>query len=100
MLIEFFLLGEAGGIDGFEAGERLARVLEALGDGLVGEVAEAVIVARVADLGGELGRVLKGVFPFVVEEASQVGAAGCESGIWIGGLSDIGQQKKTGEGCE
>ena len=73
-VIELLLLGKSGGVDGFEAAQRLARVLEIVGDRLVGKIAEPIVVAVVADLGGEFGLSAQRVFPLVGEQAIEFGA--------------------------
>ena len=40
-VVEFFLLGESGDVDGLEARQRLASVFEIVGNGLVGKIARA-----------------------------------------------------------
>ena len=51
-VVEPFLLRKSGDIDGLEARQRLTSVLEIVGDCLIGEIAQPVVVAIVSNLGG------------------------------------------------
>ena len=51
-VIELFLLRKSGDVDGFEARQCLAGVFEVVGNRLVREIAQPVVVAIVSDLGG------------------------------------------------
>jgi hypothetical protein len=57
----------------------LPVVLYVIGDGLVGEIGEAIVVTIVANVGGEFWRSAHGVLPFVVEETIEVGAASLQA---------------------
>src|SRR5207302_7219053 len=66
------------GVDGLEPRHKLAIVLEIFGDVLLGEVAQPVVVALVAQDRGELRAVLEVVFPLLGEEVGELLAAGVE----------------------
>ncbi len=71
LLAQPLLLGEAAGVDGLEAGEEaFGLLLLQLGVGQRG-VAEAVVVAVVADDGGGLRRILEVVLPLLRQQAVQ-----------------------------
>ena len=53
-VVELFLLGESGDVDGLEARQRVASVFEILGNRLVRKIAQPIVVAIVANLGGKL----------------------------------------------
>ncbi len=78
-VIESLLLGKSGDVDRLKACQGLPVVLYVVGDGLVGKIGEAIVVAVVANVGGELGRSAHGVLPLFVEETIEVGAAGVQA---------------------
>ena len=77
-LVERLLLGKTAGVDGLEPRHKLPIVLEIFRDVLLGEVAQPVVVALVAEDRGELRAVLEVVFPLLGEEVSELLAAGVE----------------------
>ena len=89
VLAGLFLIGESRGIDGGEAQQKSLLAGQLVVDGLHGVVGDLVVVALVADGGGELGIVLEVVLPVVVEEVVEGLAAvfkrGLSSGLATGG---------------
>src|SRR5580700_532128 len=78
-VVEALLLRETGDVDGLEACERDTRVFEIVGEGLIGEIAKAIVVAIVSYLRGELGLSAQRVLPLLGKQAIEFGAAGIES---------------------
>ena len=75
-LVQRFLVGETGGIDGLEARQKLPRLLEVFLDGLVRVVGQFVVVALVAEDGRILGTCPHVVFPLLGKQAVQLLAPG------------------------
>ena len=77
-LVELFLLGKSGDVDGLKARQRLTRVFEIVGNGLVGKIAQPIVVTVVSDLSGEFGLRAQRVLPLLGQQAIEFGAAGFE----------------------
>ena len=66
-LIQFFLLGKTGGIDGIKARQPFANVLFLLLNMREGVIAPAIVITVVAQGSGRFGAFAHLVFPFVGE---------------------------------
>jgi len=77
-LIEFFLLGESGDIDSLKTRQRLTRVFEIVGDGLVRKIAQPIVVAIVSYLSGKFRLRAQRVLPLNGEQAIEFGASRVE----------------------
>ena len=73
-VVEFFLLRESGDVDGLETRQRLASVFEIVGNRLVGKIAQPVVVAIVANLGGEFRLSAQRVLPLIGEQTIEFGS--------------------------
>src|SRR5580704_3426259 len=66
--VEIFLLWKPSDVDGLKARERLPRVFEIIGNCLVGEIAQAIVVAIVSNLGGKFRLGAQRVLPLIGEQ--------------------------------
>ncbi len=94
-VVEPFLLGKSGDIDGLEASQRLTSVFEIVGNRLVRKIAQPIVVAIVSNLGGELGLGAQRVLPLIGEQTIEFGSPGIE--CLLGGLSEERDEESCGE---
>lgn len=79
-LVEEFLFGEAGGINGFKAGKEFLRFKEIFVDSFLREIVELVVPALVAEERGKEGAGAEAVFPLFGEKIVESFAAGFKGG--------------------
>ncbi len=92
--VEGLLLREIRGVHGLEAVQELLRLREVRSDGRLGEVAQLVVPALVAEDGGDLGVARKRVLPVLGQEVGQGLPAGGKVGGGLG--KDHGQREYQG----
>src|SRR5208282_2763911 len=66
--VESFLLGESGRVDGLEARQRLTCVFEIVGNCLIREIAQPIVVAIVTNLSGKFRLRTQRVLPLIGEQ--------------------------------
>src|SRR5437899_54955 len=93
--VELFLLGKPGDVDRLEARHCLTGVFEIVGNCLVGEIAQAIVVAIVANLSGEFGLGAQCVLPLIREQAIEFVSSLFE--CWLGGLGEERDDESCGE---
>ena len=77
-MVELFLLRKSSDVDGLEARQRLPSVFEIVGNRLIREIAEPIVVTIVANLRGKFRLGAQRVLLLLGEQASEFGAAGFE----------------------
>jgi len=73
-MVELLLLRKSGDVNGLEARQRLASVFEIAGNRLVGKIAQSIVVAIVANLGGEFRLGAQRVLPLIGEQTIEFGS--------------------------
>src|ERR1700674_3442099 len=73
----------------------MTSMFEIVGNCLVGEIAQAVVVAIVANLGGKFGLGAQRVLPLIGEQTIEFVSSGFE--CWLGGLGKERDDESCGE---
>ena len=102
VLADLLLISKSRGIDSGQAKLESLLAGELVVDGRDGVVADLVVIAQVADGGGELGIVLEPILPVVVEEVVEglpaVGKRGGSSRACRELSMELGKRREQQEG--